>query len=121
MPRKLTHLWTNFDTLIKTYPTLNIIAIEDQFYSKSVNTVKALSYIKGLLMVLSELYQKQYMELTPTNIKLNVGGHGHTPKDDIQKIIEDKYNIKCEEQDVSDAIAIAMAAEVERNKHDNNT
>ncbi len=89
------------------------IAVETVFmHERQVSTAIVLGYARGVILLAGEQAQLQLIELAPAEIKKSITGSGRATKAQIQQAILHTLHLKetPEPSDVSDALAIAIAA-----------
>jgi len=98
-----------FVDLLDDYPITDL-AIETPFMGRSVSTYGKLSYLRGVLYLLSGRYGLALHEVTPRDVKLSVAGTGSASKEDVSLVVH-KYFVELEDglrDDVTDALALGL-------------
>lgn len=108
MPLRLETIYTELEKLIKRYKPSQF-AIETAFYSKNIQSVLKISYVRGVSLLLAQQYQLEITEYSPREIKKSVVGNGGASKEQVQFMITKLMNLKdgFSTLDESDALAIA--------------
>lgn len=95
-----------------------LIVMEDQYLRFNVKTLKQLSAVRGAIQAVAGLYGLPCLMLEATKVKKAVSGMGHATKEQIMESIRntappeiiDFITSLPKQDDVSDAIAIALTA-----------
>jgi crossover junction endodeoxyribonuclease RuvC len=105
--------------LIKEFDP-QIIAIEKVFFSRNASSAMALSEVRGVLLLQGEKANRATIEVTPLQVKQRVCGHGFASKDVVGKTVSKLLALKemPEPPDITDALAIALAASLTPNAKD---
>ncbi len=108
MPPRLEAIYTELDKIIKLYKPSQF-AIETAFYSKNIQSVLKIGYVRGIALLLAQQYELEITEYSPREIKKSVVGNGGASKEQVQFMIKKLMNFKNEFStlDESDALAIA--------------
>lgn len=102
---KLKQIGNDFIKLINTYPPSKII-IEQGFTRFNAST-QAIFRVHGLVNYLFCNYEQIYYPATI--VKKTIGGKGNMKKEELQKVILEKYpKLKFENFDESDAFAVGL-------------
>jgi crossover junction endodeoxyribonuclease RuvC len=87
------------------------VAIEKTFFAKNVDSVTKLGHARGVCLYEAARAQVPVFEYSPTEIKLNIVGHGRAGKDQVQILVRQILRLKSVEMstfDMSDALALAI-------------
>jgi len=108
---RLLELSKSFADLLKKQRP-DFIAIEKIFFMKNMKTAVEVAQSRGVLLLVATSLNIPIIELSPSEVKLNIAGHGGVNKklvaDMVFKILKiKKTNIL---DDITDAIAIAIVA-----------
>ena len=107
--QRLLLLYNGLQEIIDTYQP-EVMVLEDQFLGRNVKTLKTLSWVRGVVMLLAAQNEIPIVVITPTEIKQITTGKGNAGKEDIRKTVSLIFGIKEHLNDnVSDAIAIALS------------
>lgn len=112
LPHRLRQLEEDLEAVIhQTRPS--VIAVERIFtHLKSVRTAIVMAHARGVVLLVAERHGLQLIELAPASVKKAVTGRGSSSKRQVQLAV----TVQCglprppAPTDVSDAIAIALAA-----------
>jgi len=109
IPPRLEVIYSELDKLIKLYKPSQF-AIETAFYSKNVQSVLKIGYVRGISLLLAQQYKLEIAEYSPREIKKSVVGNGGASKEQVQFMIKKLMIIKNDiaTLDESDALAIAI-------------
>jgi len=113
MPKRVAQFHAFLEAKIKEHAVTHL-AIETPFLGKNPQSFVKLGYLRGILYLLSEHYRLTLQELTPSQIKQAVTGHGQASKEQVATVLGLLFpalkTIKATvKEDVTDAIAIALA------------
>ncbi|RMD46290.1 MAG: crossover junction endodeoxyribonuclease RuvC [Aquificota bacterium] len=84
------------------------IALESSFYGKNPQTIIKLGEIRGVILLLSALYNVPVYEYTPQQVKNAITGYGWSKKEDVSFMVEKLFGKKPETFDEADAIAVGF-------------
>ncbi len=108
---RLLELSKSFASLLKKQKP-DFVAIEKLFFMKNLKTALEVAQSRGVLLLIATSLKIPIIELSPSEVKLNITGYGNADKklvaDMVFKILKiEKLKVL---DDVSDAIAIAIVA-----------
>jgi crossover junction endodeoxyribonuclease RuvC len=109
VPYRLLALYRELEAIINSeHPDL--IAIEDQFYGRNVDTLKKLSWVRGVILLLAAQRSLPVHALSNKTAKLVTADSGASKKDAVKLAVCEKYSLpQTLDENISDAIAIGMA------------
>jgi crossover junction endodeoxyribonuclease RuvC len=87
------------------------VAIEKTFFAKNVDSVTKLGHARGVCLYEATKAGVPIFEYNPTEIKLNIVGHGRAGKDQVQILVRQILKLNSAymtEFDMSDALALAI-------------
>jgi crossover junction endodeoxyribonuclease RuvC len=89
---------------------ISILALEQPFLGKNVQSFLKLGYLRGLMHLLSAQHNIELFEFFPREVKMAVTGFGGAQKDQVARVIAQLYPRlpAMKKSDVTDAIAIAL-------------
>jgi len=90
---------------------LKAVVIEKTFLAKNVDSVTKLSYARGVCVYEAARAGIPIFEYSPTEVKMNVVGHGRAGKDQVQILVGQLLKISTAQItkfDMSDALALAI-------------
>lgn len=107
MSDRIAKIYDDLQELIETHNP-DILVSEDQFGGR-VNAVKALSHVRGAIMVLASKKNLPLYLLAPSRVKKSVTGKGNASKKQVIKKISELFAIDENNltSDMADAIGIA--------------
>lgn len=107
--KRLFLIYTKLKEIIETY-SIDTCAIETLFFSTNVKTALKVAELRGVILVLCEIYNIKIHEYSPQAIKLGVTGYGKSDKSAVIKMIPllITLNKKIKRDDEFDAIAIGI-------------
>lgn len=87
------------------------IALENLFFSNNKKTAIKVAEARGLVVLLSGLYNIPLLEISPQEVKIAMTGVGNASKEQVQKMVELTLKIDTKNilDDEIDAIAVAFA------------
>lgn len=85
-----------------------IVVIEDVFFGRNVNTLKMLARYGMIVYTIStQLNLKKHFILAST-ARAKIGFHGTAKKDFVHKQIADRLKLKLQDEDIVDALVLAL-------------
>lgn len=101
----------HFRQIIKKYKP-DIVAFEKIFFVSNQKTAMAVAQMRGALILCAQEVNIPIAEYTPTEVKNIVAGFGHADKKSLAKMVAFSLRLKAipGPDDVSDALAISLAA-----------
>lgn len=107
--KRLFLIYTKLKEIIEEY-SINTCAIETLFFSTNVKTALKVAELRGVILILSEIYNLKLQEYSPQAIKLGVTGYGKSDKTAVIKMIPllIKIDKKIKFDDEFDAIAVGI-------------
>lgn len=109
--KRLLQIEHELEVIIRTYqPTFS--AVEQIFFVKNITTGIDVSQARGVILLTLAHYKVPIAELTPTQIKQALTGHGNAKKKQVQTMVqrELKMNELPTQDDAADALAVAITA-----------
>ena len=106
-PENLKYIFSELEKLIKEYKPYEI-ALESSFFGKNPQTLIRLGEIRGVILLLSSLYNIPIYEYTPQQVKNAITGYGWAKKEDVLQMVKKFFNVSPNSYDEADAIAIAF-------------
>ena len=112
------------DNLKKIYNTLseiidlhniNEIALESSFFSKNVQSLIRLGEVRGVILLLSSIFDLEIYEYTPQRVKNAITGYGWSGKDQVLQMVKHIFKKDVKNHDEADAIAVAFCHFLNRN------
>jgi len=112
--QRLLKIYNELSQINRVYnPTT--VAMEDQFLGVNVSTLKKLSWVRGVILLLFLQEGLPVKVLTPKEIKLTTAGKGSANKDMVRIAVCKRFGIKEKiKDDISDAIAIALTCALQK-------
>lgn len=94
-----------------------IISLEKIFVNNNMKSSLNFAYARGSIMLTLAMRNINIEEIAPNLIKKRITGNGHASKQQVAYMVQSILNIKLDEKkfDVYDALAIALAAEINQN------
>lgn len=103
----LLYEYNELTTLIHKYQPV-AIACEEQFLGRKPTTLKALSQLRGVLMLLGAQEGIPMTYYYPATIKATAAGSGRATKEDVIIAINKKFKLTLDNDNIADAIAIGV-------------
>ncbi|MEM7230434.1 MAG: crossover junction endodeoxyribonuclease RuvC [Planctomycetota bacterium] len=112
MPVRLRQLHEDLNEVL-TALTPDRVVVEQLFsHYRHVRTSILMGHARGVVLMTAQMHGIELDELTPTEVKKAVTGHGHATKQQMQMAImsQCQLDVLPEPPDLADAIAIALCA-----------
>ncbi len=106
-PENLKKIYQELEKIIIEYKPVEL-ALESSFYGKNPQVLIKLGEIRGVILLLSAVYDLKVYEYTPQKVKNAVTGYGWAEKEDVFSMVNKLFNITPEYQDEADAVAVAF-------------
>lgn len=108
MPLRLENIFLNVNKIIFKFSP-NHAAVEKVFVNNNAKSSLLLGQARGVIMLALAKEKIMVGEYSPNEVKKNVAGYGHATKNEIFKMIKLIFpNVKVENEDSTDALAIAL-------------
>lgn len=105
---RLVVLFNEVQKIIKTFSP-EILALENIFYSKNIQSTLKLGHARGSIIVAAGLLGLKIFEYTPLAVKQAITGYGGAGKEQIQKMVKTLLKLpQIAEENASDALAVAI-------------
>jgi len=106
---KLCRIYRFVTELVDKYRP-DVLAVEDIFYGKNVQSLKSIGQVRGVVILAGALAGVAIYEYSPREVKMAVVGRGDASKEQVQKMIQAVLGLTTapKPHDVSDALAIAL-------------
>jgi crossover junction endodeoxyribonuclease RuvC len=88
------------------------LALETPFLGKNAATFLKLGYIRGILLLLSQIHGLSLSEFSPKTVKMMVTGTGNDDKEAVSRAVLRLFPglVKPDKYDITDAIAVGVCA-----------
>ena len=106
-PKNLEIIFLELEDIIKKFSPVEI-ALESSFYGKNPQTLIRLGEVRGVILLLSSLYNLPIFEYTPQQVKNALTGYGWAKKEDIYSMVNRIFKVKPKTYDEADAIAVGF-------------
>ncbi len=106
-PENLKKIFEGLKSVIDEYSPLEL-ALESSFYGKNPQVLIKLGEVRGIILLLSAMYNLKVFEYTPQRVKNAITGYGWADKEDVFSMVNHLFNVNPEHQDEADAIAVAF-------------
>ncbi|SNZ09627.1 Holliday junction endonuclease RuvC [Persephonella hydrogeniphila] len=106
-PENLRNIFESIQSVINRFSPEEI-ALESAFYGKNPQSLLRLGEVRGVIFLLSTLNNIPVYEYTPQKVKNSITGYGWSRKEDVSFMVEKILNVKTENHDEADAIAVAF-------------
>lgn len=108
MTSRLLVLFKEIQKIIKTFSP-EVLALENIFYSKNIQSTLKLGHARGSIIVAAGLGGLKIFEYTPLAVKQAITGYGGAGKEQIQKMVKTLLGLpQIAEENASDALAVAI-------------
>lgn len=110
--QKLVDLEKSFSQLLKKEKP-DLVALEKLYFVKNLKTALEVSQSRGVLVLVILKNKLPLIEISPSEVKLMVSGDGRASKKAVAKMVGYFLKINTAKQidDISDALALAIAAD----------
>lgn len=90
----------------------NIVGVENLYFSNNQKTAVSVIQARGVILKTITEYGVPYIELTPSEIKFSVAGHGGATKERVAHMVGIILHVNTKKiiDDATDALAIAITA-----------
>ena len=111
IPEKLKFIYDSLNDMICDHEITDL-ALETPFLGKNAATFGKLCYIRGILLLLSQVHDLSLHQYPPSVIKKIITGNGHADKDSVARVMRKHYPllIDARRTDVTDAASIGLCA-----------
>ncbi len=112
MPERLRQLFEELSEVIDEFRPHRIVVEQLFSHYKHARTGILMGHARGVVLLAAQQREIMLDELTPTEVKKSVVGHGHASKEDMQYAVMAQCGLPAppSPSDVADAIAIALCA-----------
>ncbi|MBK3333143.1 crossover junction endodeoxyribonuclease RuvC [Persephonella atlantica] len=106
-PENLGRIFSGLQEVIQVFSPEEI-ALESAFYGKNPQSLLRLGEVRGVVLLLSSINSIPLYEYTPQKVKNSITGYGWSGKNEVLMMVEKLLNVKPENHDEADAIAVAF-------------
>lgn len=108
LTNRLVVLFKEVQKIVKTFSP-EILALENIFYSKNIQSTLKLGHARGSIIVATGLMGLKIFEYTPLAVKQAITGYGGATKEQVQKMVKALLKLpQIAEENASDALAAAI-------------
>lgn len=109
MPQRLAVMYADMCELLKAFAP-DVMAIEELFFLKNVNTAMPVAQARGVLMLAAAHHEVPVTGYSPAQIKMTVTGSGKAQKPEVQEAVRDLLGLATipRPDDAADGLAIAL-------------
>lgn len=109
--KKLVIIEKEFRKLLRKYKP-KYLAVESLFFFKNLKTAMKVSEARGVIILEAEKKGLKIIEISPLQVKNTITGYGRATKDQVQRMIKKRLNLKeiPRPDDAADALSIAFCA-----------
>ena len=106
---RLLYLEKEIQALITTHKP-DLVCLEKLFFSKNKKTASSVSEARGVILLVLQKNNMEFMEFSPSEVKSIIAGNGRADKKDVLRAVVWTLGVKNipGPDDVSDALAIAL-------------
>ena len=110
LEKRLALLYDKLSALLQQHRPA-VVGCEQVFFSTNVKTAISVAQARGVILLAIQQSGAQLVEMTPSEVKLAVTGHGSAEKKQIQYMTQQvlKLDTPAQPDDAADALAIAVA------------
>ncbi len=115
LPARLLFIFENLNSLVDKHSP-DLIGIEQLFFAKNVKTAITVGQSRGISVLVAGMHKIPMEEVTPLQVKSSIVGYGNATKKQVGIIIKNILGLSRipRPDDVSDALAIAVASSIKR-------
>lgn len=106
--KRLVKIFEAISDVIKVYSP-DLCVIERTFVNINPFSSLNLGQARGIVLLCFQLYEKPYIEITPSRIKKTICGKGVATKGEIQSYVKGLFDVSLS-HNAADAVAIALCA-----------
>lgn len=109
MPDRLAVIYADVSELLETFKP-DVMAIEELFFLKNVNTAMPVAQARGVLMLAAAHQGVPVVGYTPAQVKVTVTGSGKAQKPEVQEAVRDQLRLAAipRPDDAADGLALAL-------------
>ncbi len=112
-PSNLKNIFNSLKDIIETYNP-HEISLESSFYGKNIQSLIRLGEVRGVILLLSSIYNLEIYEYTPQKVKNAMTGYGWADKNHVSEMVKYICGVEVNSQDEADAIAVAFCHWINR-------
>lgn len=121
LPERLLKLYRELDGLLREYPGLSAVAIEELYsHYRHPRTAVLMAHARGVMLLAAENHKFEIMSLPATMVKKSVVGNGRASKQQVQAAVMSRLAIRTAQPipiDVTDALALAICCSQHLHSH----
>jgi len=105
---RLREIFEKLQSLFKKYKP-EVTVLEKLYFKKNVKTAMRIGEVRGVIFLLTSLFNSEISEISPSKVKSSFTGFGRAGKKEMKRMAEILFKKRIKEDDSVDAIAIALA------------
>jgi crossover junction endodeoxyribonuclease RuvC len=113
---KLKFIYDSISQILEKYPSITIVALEDQHFRNNANTLKLLARISGVAMLAAEQHGCEIALYPAATVKKGFTGNGKAEKEDMISAVLVKFGLELTDDNIADAIGVAYTYFLEQRK-----
>ncbi len=106
-------LYKKLEEKVKQFD-LQAIILETPFYSINAQTLIKLGEVRGVIILLSQIYNLRLFQYTPAEVKISATGYGRSSKEEVMQMINRIFHLDIKDKDIADALAILYCHKLQR-------
>ncbi len=106
-------LYKKLEEKVKQFD-LQAIILETPFYSINAQTLIKLGEVRGVIILLSQIYNLRLFQYTPAEVKISATGYGRSSKEEVMQMINRIFHLDIKDNDIADALAILYCHTLQR-------
>jgi len=111
--KSLGTIFRNLSLILETFGP-KVLSLEKVFYYKNVKSSIVLGEVRGVILLLADLYNLEVMEFPSTQVKSFLTGYGRADKTQVRFMVKKLLSIREDvPTDASDALALCLCAGLE--------
>lgn len=108
-------LYKTIEEKIKNFDVKSVL-LETPFYSINAQTLIKLGEVRGVILLLTQIYNLEVYQYTPAEVKISATGYGRSSKEEVIHMVNRIFNLNIQDSDIADALAILYCHTLQRIK-----
>ncbi|PMP62021.1 MAG: crossover junction endodeoxyribonuclease [Sulfurihydrogenibium sp.] len=106
-------LYRELEEKIKNFQ-VDTVLLETPFYSINAQTLIKLGEVRGVVILLTQIYKLKLFQYTPAEVKISVTGYGRSSKEEVINMVNRLFDLNLDDSDIADALAILYCHTLKR-------
>ncbi len=112
-PQNLQNIFNSLKEIIEEFKPQEI-SLESSFFGKNIQSLIRLGEVRGIILLLSSIYDLKLYEYTPQKVKNAMTGYGWADKNQVIEMVKYICGVEVKSQDEADAIAVTFCHWINR-------